>query len=258
MVAPVRIPSILLLWIFLAYPAIAVPAEAESPAPGDHDQQIRERYEQVLRENPYQERAFDKAYEMYVTGGGIEAWMEKLNAESQNGSDQNEAASVSALVVLARIHQRHFDTAQALACLEQAAARGEKNPQLQLLLGKLYYEAGEDDNALEALQASLETIPDEEKRNPLIRMLGHIYLRRGQPQEPSTIAAWRRIVEGSADNHYSLQELAEIYRDNRMWNEAIEVFRRIADMPAADAYRRCRALQAIGQCYLPEENFPEA
>ena len=122
MVAPVRIPSILLLWIFLAYPAIAVPAEAESPKAGDHDQQVRERYEQVLLENPYQERAFDKAYEMYVTGGGIEAWMEKLNAAAQDP----EAASVSALVVLARIH--HATSTAGPGSLEQAAARGRKSP----------------------------------------------------------------------------------------------------------------------------------
>lgn len=229
-------------------PFITHAADAPDPA---RDKEMRDRYETVLLRNPFQERAFGSVYEGYSKVEGVDKWIEALKPRAESGDD-----TLPALLLLGQIYDRQFKTADAISALEKAATKGESRPQFKVLLGTLYYKAGKDDKAVELLSASLDTLTDLDQRSGVCRMLGNLYLRQGKRDQ--AIVVWKRIVEQNPEEVFAQTELAEIYQENRMWDEAIGVYRRIADSAKDDPYRRCRALRSIGQCLVQAEKFKDA
>jgi len=152
---------------------IALPA-AEAPDPV-RDKEMRDRYETVLLRNPFQERAFNSVYEGYAKLEGIDKWVEVLKPKTEAGEQTLET-----LLLLGQIYERQFRTADAIAALEKAGAKGEARPQFKVLLGTLYYKAGRDDKSAELLSASLDTLTDLDQRSAVCRMLGNLYLRQGK------------------------------------------------------------------------------
>lgn len=211
------------------------------------DQMIRERYETVLLRNPFQKRAFDRVYEGYSTYEGVNAWVDKLKPKDK---DQ------SALLLLGQIYDRQFKTAEAVTALEKAAKSGESRPEFKVLLGTLYYKIGKDEESVKLLGESLDTLADLDQRSHVCRMLGNLFLRQGKRDE--AIAVWKRITEQNPTEIFSQLELAEIYEDNRMWDEAIVVYNKIADLSESDPYRRCRALRSVGDAHLRAERHTDA
>lgn len=212
---------------------------------------MRARYESVLLRNPFQERAFNSVYEGYAKVEGVDQWIEALMPKSKEGEDQ-----LASLLVLGQIYDRQFKTAEAMAVFEQAAVKGEARPQFKVLLGTLYYKAGKDEAAAKLLSESLDTLTDLDQRASVSRLLGNLYLRQGKRDEAVTV--WKRIAEQNPEEIFAQLELAEIYEDNRMWDQAIAVYRGVADRSKDDPYRRCRALRSIGQCFVQAEKFKEA
>ncbi len=247
-----RSPSLSLgLVTALAVASLALTSRAADAPDPARDKEMRDRYEQVLLKNPFQERAFNAVYEGYSKVEGVDKWVEALKPKADTGDD-----ALAPLLLLGQIFDRQFKTADAIAALEKAAAKGEARPQFKVLLGTLFYKAGRDDKAAELLSAAIDTLADLDQRSAVCRMLGNLYLRQGKRDQ--AIAVWKRIAEQSPDEIFAQLELAEIYQDNRMWDEAITVHRRIAEGSKDDPYRRCRALRSIGQCLVQAEKFKDA
>ncbi|MBN9693068.1 MAG: tetratricopeptide repeat protein [Verrucomicrobia bacterium] len=213
--------------------------------------ETRNRYETVLLKNPFQERAFNSVYEGYGRVEGVDAWVAKLLPSSKEGEGR-----AAALLLLGQIYDRQFKTADALTALEQAGQLGESRPQFQVLLGTLYYKAGKDEAAAKLLGQALDSLTDLDQRAAVSRLLGNLYLRQGKRDE--AVAVWKRITEQNPGEAFAQLELAEIYEDNRMWDQAIEVYRSVATEAKDDPYRQCRALRSIGQCQVQAEKFKEA
>lgn len=204
----------------------------------------RGRYVEALLRNPFQDQAFEHAYEGYLTLEGLDAWVGELRAGLEN---TDESSRIARLIILGRIQARRFKTAEAVEALEQARALGEARPEFLRLLGTLYADAGKDDQAIEILSQALDGLADPELRARVCRILGNVYLRRGKRDEAA--ATWRRLIEANPDDLFARQELAEIYEDNRLWSEAVAEYRAIAAGAAHDPYQRCRALRSIGDAY---------
>ncbi len=215
----------------------------------DREKQIRDRYEEVLTRTPMQESAFDRVYTSYLEAEGVEAWITKLTPA------EGEAAP-GALVLLGRVYERQFKTEKAIETLEKAQAAGFQAAELDLLLGRLYYENGQDDRAATLLSAALEQSLDPQTRGDLVRILGNLYLRQGKRDE--AIAAWKRMTEDNPTDTLAQTELAEIYEDNRMWEEAIGAYTRIVELSENDPYQKCRALRAAGRAHIQREAYGEA
>ena len=215
----------------------------------EREQQIRDRYEQVLTRTPMQDSAFDRVYQSYIEAEGVDAWLTKL---APNGTPTDPGL----LVLVGRIYERQFKTDKAIESLEAAQTAGFIAPELDLLLGRLYYENGQDNQAATLLAAALDQPLDAETRASLVRILGNLYLRQGKRDE--AIAAWKRLTEDDPADTFAQIELAEIYEDNRMWDEAVAAYTQIADLSDNDPYRKCRALRSIGRAQLQREAYPEA
>ena len=223
---------------------------ADAAADAIRDREMRDRYEKVLLKNPFQERAFEQVYDAYSKVEGVDKWVEAIKPKVE-GED-----SLAALLLLGQIYDRQFKTAEALAALERAAAKGEERPQFKVLLGTVYYKAGQDEKAAELLGKALDALSDLDQRSAVCRMLGNLYLRQGKRDQ--AIAVWKRISEQNPGEIFAQLELAEIYEDNRMWTNAIAVYGQIADLSKDDPYRRCRALRSIAQSLVQSEKFKEA
>jgi tetratricopeptide (TPR) repeat protein len=232
--------------LLLAVTVGAAPATLDDA----RDLQVRQRYEQVVLKNPFQERAFNQVYDGYTKVEGVDKWVEALKPKV-DGED-----GLAALLLLGQIYDRQFKATEAIAAFEKAAAKGESRPQFKILLGTLYYKNGRDEKAAELLNAALDTAIDLDQRSAICRMLGNLYLRQGKRDQAVTV--WKRISEQNPGEVFSQLELAEIYEDNRMWNDAIAVYQRIAELAKDDPYRRCRALRSIGHCLVQAEKFKDA
>ncbi|MEP6663552.1 MAG: tetratricopeptide repeat protein, partial [Verrucomicrobiota bacterium] len=221
-----------------------------APPDDARDGEMRNRYETVLLKNPFQERAFNQVYEGYAKVEGVDKWIEALKPKVES------ADGLSALLLLGQIYDRQFKMTNAIAAFESAAQKGESRPAFKVLLGTLYYKAGQDEKAAGLLGASLDSLTDLDQRAAVCRMLGNLYLRQGKRDQ--AIAVWKRISEQNPNEIFSQLELAEIYEDNRMWTNAISVYRQIATLSKEDPYRHCRALRSIGQCQVLDEKFKDA
>lgn len=228
--------------------AFHVAAQEEAVSP-ERAKQIRERYEQVLTRTPMQDSAFDRVYAGYLEAEGVDAWIAKLKPAEGEPTVEN-------LVLIGRIEERQFKTDEAIASLQKASELGFKDPQLDLLLGRLYYENGQDEKAATLLNAALEQPIAPEARSGVVRILGNLYLRQGKHDE--AIAAWKRLADDNPGDTFAQTELAEIYEDNRMWAEAIDAYTQLADASTKDPYQQCRALRAIGRARVAMEAYPEA
>ncbi len=236
------------LFIVLALAVFPVAAQEEALSP-ERAQQIRERYEQVLTRTPMQDSAFDRVYASYLEAEGVDAWVAKL--KPAEGEPTKES-----WVLLGRIQERQFKTDEAIVSLEKAKELGVQDPQLDLLMGRLYYENGQDDKAATLLTTALEQPIDPEARSSVVRILGNLYMRQGKRDE--AVAAWKRLAEDNPGDTFAQTELAEIYEDNRMWEESIAAYTQLAYASANDPYQKCRALRAIGRARIAMEDYPEA
>ncbi len=217
----------------------------------DRDARIRDRYEQVLQRSPFQDRAFTQVFDSYLNLEGVDAWVDKLKPLLEEPASKETAA-----ILLGQIYARQFKTADAIAVLEQANQGENTRPEFNRLLGTLYYRSGNNEQGIQLLTRALETLTDLDERTQVCRMLGNLFLREGNTDQ--AIATWQQITATTPNDLFAQIELAEIYEENRLWDEAIAVYRRIESLSERDPYRRCRALRSIGNCQLQAERFPAA
>ena len=225
---------------------------AESPETlNSRDTRVRERYEQVLDRNPFQDRAFTQVFESYLNLEGVDAWVAKLTPRLEDPTTKQSAG-----IILGQIYARQFKTPEAIKVLEEISQAEGNPPEYNRLLGTLFYREGENEKGIQLLTLALETLTDLEERTQVSRMLGNLFLRDGNTEQ--AIEVWKQVTAQSPDDLFAQLELGEIYQENRLWDEAIEVFQRIASLSERDPYRKCRALRSIGNCQLQAERFPEA
>ena len=239
----------------LAFATLWVPfhaVAADSPEIlNERDAKIRQRYEQVLERNPFQDRAFSHVFESYLNLEGVDAWVNKLTPLLEDTENKQAAG-----ILLGQIYARQFRTEVAIETLESVDQGDQNPPEYDRLLGTLYYRQGENDKGIKLLTKALTKLADLEERTQVSRMLGNLFLREGNTEK--AIEVWKQVTAQTPNDLFAQLELGDIYQENRLWDEAIKVYRRIATLSERDPYRKCRALRSIGNCQLQAENFSEA
>src|SRR5438093_11109282 len=91
----------------VAAPIVSRAADA-TPDPV-RDREMRDRYEQVLLKNPFQERAFNSVYEGWSKVEGLDKWIEQLKPKTESGAD-----ALAALLLLGQIYDRQVKTPEAM------------------------------------------------------------------------------------------------------------------------------------------------
>lgn len=206
------------------------------------DRKIRDRYEQILERNPFQEQAFDRVFQSYSENEGLAAWEARLRSAAKE-----EQAETS--IVLGRLLARLFKPEEAIEAVERGLeGELEMESAARSLLGRLCHLAGQEEKAAAHLEAAIPGLVDPERRAEACRLLGAIHLRRGARAD--AVVAWERLIERNPGDLFALLELAAIYEDNRLWDRAVDAHERIAALSEADPYRQCLALRGVGAAQL--------
>ena len=238
----------LLLLLALSRAFACFAAAVPSSPPPVVDQVTRNRLEQFLLQNPFQERVFDQLFQSYQGLEGVDRWIESLTGRA----DGTNAGTVE--VLLGRVFERQGNLTNAVRHLELATEKGESRVESKVLLGTLLYRSGRDDQAAPLLVAGLDALTDSDRRASVTKLLGNLFLRQGKRDE--ALKTWQRL--GERNDPIALTELAGIYEENRLWDEAIGVYRRIVAGSAQDPYRMCLALRSLGQCLVEQGKPKEA
>lgn len=207
------------------------------------DRKIRERYEQVLLRNPFQEQAFDRVFQGYSENEGLAAWEARLRSAA------NEKDGAETGIVLGRLLARQFRTEEAIEAVQKGlAGKPDRKPEAQALLGRLCHQSGLMEQAAGHLEAAIPGLADPDRRAEACRLLGSIHLLRGAREE--AIAAWERLIEQNPKDLFALLELAAIYEDHQLWDKAVDAHERIVALAEADPYRQCLSLRGMGAAQL--------
>ncbi|RKU08721.1 hypothetical protein C6502_14200, partial [Candidatus Poribacteria bacterium] len=117
-------------------------------------------------------------------------------------------------------------------------------------LGQMYATLRQHEQAIAALTkagdlaiASQSATPDE--LTATYKALGRAYFRRDKIDE--AIAAWGKIAELDPENIFSRIELADLFREQELYTQAIEQHEAIVGLKRDDPYRVCLSLREIGK-----------
>ncbi len=220
---------------------------AGAQAPDADSVRLRDRYGVVLQRDPYQDQAFERAYDAWFGTDGIDEWIARLESGPAKAMDH---------VLLARIYGRMFNPARALDHLDAAASLGEEGQEFNRLVGAVYFAAGRYGEAAERLGPIFESLTVPEDRLGVGRMLGSAYLRDNRRDQ--ALEVWRRLSESPSADLYTLLDMADIYAENLLWPEFIAIHQRILDESPGDPQRQCRSLRAMGAARIRVDDYPGA
>jgi predicted Zn-dependent protease len=109
---------------------------------------------------------------------------------------------------------------EAFRMLAEASARAGSDPNVHERLAEVYARHGRQQDALH----EIELVARYDPTSPVgLVALGRQYMELGQRDR--ALATWHRILDTARDRARGAVSLAEVYADNAMLNEAVEMYR---------------------------------
>ena len=127
------------------------------------------------------------------------------------------------------------DVDQAITHMEQARDTVVPDLQVELTLARLYLRAGENDDAIDLLEALAK---DQLGYAPSRLLLSQAYEQAGRPDE--ALATLEEAVVNSRPTYQGLARLGEMYERRRRWSDAAEAYERAASLNPRNASVRQR------------------
>ena len=209
------------------------------------DEKIVERYKQMLERKPKEGSTFDRLYQLYLEGSGLEQMVVDYQTEAGAKPDNPNLQ-----LILGHIYKRLGRDTETIAAYQRAAKLAQNDYYPHFALGQMYATLRQHEQAIAALMkaASLGTesrsaTPDE--LTATYKALGRAYFRRDRIDE--AIAAWSKIAELDPENIFSRIELADLFREGELYTQAVEQHEAIVKLKWADPYRVCLSLREIGK-----------
>ena len=209
------------------------------------DEKIVERYKQMLERKPKEGSTFDRLYQLYLEGQGLDQmvidYQTEADAKPENPNLQ---------LILGHIYKRLGKNTEAIVAYRRAVALAPDNYYPHFALGQMYATLRQHEEAIAALTkavdlalASQSATPDE--LTATYKALGRAYFRRDRID--AAIAAWSKIAELDPENIFSRIELANLFREQELYTQAIEQHEAIVGLKRDDPYRVCLSLREIGK-----------
>ena len=223
---------------------------------GTIDEKVIQRYKKMLKRNPKEGNAFDRLYQLYLEGAGLEAMIADYEAEAQASPD-----ALNAQLVLGHIYKRVGKDVETIAAYQRAAELAPNDYYPHFALGQMYAvlrrhgdAIAELSKAAELSEASQSVAPNELTK--IYKSLGRAYFRRDMVDE--AIEAWTRISELDTQNIFSRLELADLFREQELYEQAIAQHQAITEIKKDNAYRVCLSLREIGKIHEEMGEFQQA
>ena len=235
-------PTAFVIFLCCLVPVLLPIAHAQDEAV---DEKIVERYKQMLERKPKEGSTFDRLYQLYLEGSGLEQMVVDYQTEATAKPDDPNLQ-----LILGHIYKRLGVNTEAIVAYRHAVDLAPDNYYPHFALGQMYATLRQHEQAIAALtkaadlaRASQSATLDE--LTATYKALGRAYFRRDRIDE--AIAAWGKIAELDPENIFSRIELADLFREGELYTQAIEQHEAIVQSKRDDPYRVCLSLREIGK-----------
>jgi tetratricopeptide (TPR) repeat protein len=213
--------------------------------------QVLQRFEQMLEQNPAYGAAFDKVYQHYLEGEGLDAldrhWLEAAKAEGKASSFR----TLRGLLAL-----RRGQVALARDAFKTAAEQDPKNHQAWMALADLEASEGKMAEAVEAYRKALEL-----ELPAVVRPEAYRKLARSQQRALDAAGALETLKKMAAefpDDPFALEEAGQAMLEAEAYPEAEETFAKLRDLVKNDPQARASATLRLGELAEAREDLDKA
>ena len=211
------------------------------------DAKIIERYKQMLNRKPKEGSTFDRLYQFYLEGAGLDAMVADYQAEAAAKPD-----APNLQLILGHIHKRLGKDTEAIKAYQRAVELAPNDYYPHFALGHIYTTLRQYEQAINALtkaaalsEQMVSATPDD--RTAIYKTLGRAYFH--QDQVDDAITTWTKIAELDPQNIFARIELAGLFREQELYPQAIAQHEAIIEIKKDDPYRVCLCLREIGKIH---------
>ena len=242
--------TVSLIAYILCFTSIAFAQEATD------DAQIIERYKQMLNRKPKEGSTFDRLYQFYLEGAGLDAMVADYQAEAQANPDNPNFQ-----LILGHIYKRFGKDPEAIKAYQRAVTLSPNDYYPHLALGHIYTTLRQYEQAINALtkaaalsEQTASATPDD--RIAIYKTLGRAYFHRDRVED--AIIIWTKIAELDPQNIFARIELADLFHEQKLYPQAIAQHEAITEIKKDDPYRVCLSLREIGKIHEDTGAYEEA
>ena len=211
------------------------------------DAQIIERYKQMLNRKPKEGSTFDRLYQFYLEGAGLDAMVADYQAEAAAKPDAPHLQ-----LILGHIHKRLGKDTEVIKAYQRAVTLSPNDYYPHFALGHIYTTEHQYEQAINALtkaaalsEQTVSATPDD--RTAIYKTLGRAYFH--QDRVDAAITTWTKIAELDPQNIFARIELADLFREQELYPQAIAQHEAITEIKKDDPYRVCLSLREIGKIH---------
>ena len=220
------------------------------------DEKVILRYKQMLERKPKEGSAFDRLYQLYLEGAGLDAMIADYEAEAQASPD-----ALNAQLVLGHIYKRLGKDAETIAAYQRAVELAPYDYYPHFALGQMYAVLRRHEDAIAELTKAAELSEQSQSVAPndlttIYKTLGRAYFSRDRVDE--AIEAWKKISELDPQNIFARTELADLFREQELYDQAIAQHQAITTIKKDDPYRVCLSLREIGKILEEKGAYQDA
>ncbi|RKU15907.1 hypothetical protein C6503_13355 [Candidatus Poribacteria bacterium] len=227
------------------------------PAPTSaQDEKVVERYKLMLSRNPKEGSTFDRLYQFYLEGDGLDAMVADYQTEAE--AEPNDS---NLQLILGHIHKRLGKDAETLAAYQRAVELAPNSYYPRFALGQMYATMRRHEDAIRELTKAAELSEETQAASPeelmaIYKALGRAYFSRDRVDE--AISAWTKISQLDPENIFSRIELADLFREQQLYEQAIAQHEAIIALKTDDPYRVCLSRREIGNIHEEKSDYEAA
>ena len=245
------VPCILYLVCCILFPSSLTIAQDETN--GD---KVIARYKQMLERKPKAGSTFDRLYQFYLEGAGLDA----MAADYQTAALANPN-NPNLQLILGHIYKRLGKDNEAVSAYQRAVELAPNNYYPHFALGQTYAALRQYEKAIAALTQSAEYAIETKSATlddltALYKTLGRAYFSRDRVDE--AILAWGKISELEPENIFARIELADLFREQEFYGQAIKQHEAIIQLKSDDPYRVCLSRREIGKIQEEQGDYAGA
>ena len=220
------------------------------------DEKIIERYKLMLNRNPKEGSTFDRLYQFYLEGAGLEAMIADYQAEAQAKPNDSNTQ-----LILGHIHKRLGKDLETVTAYQRAVELAPSDYYSRFALGRMFATLRQHEDAIRQLTKAAELSEQTQAASPeelmeIYKALGRSYFSRDRVDE--AIAAWKKIPELDPENIFSRIELADLFREQELYEQAIAQHEAIIQLKTDDPYRVCLSRREIGNIHDEKGDYANA
>ena len=221
-----------------------------------NDAKIIERYKLMLSRNPKEGSTFDRLYQFYLEGAGLDAMVTDYAAAAEaNPNDSNVQ------LILGHTYKRLGKDVETVTAYQRAVELAPSDYYPHFALGQIYATLRQHENAIRELTKASELSEQTQAASPeelmdIYEALGRAYFSRDRVDE--AISAWEKIPELDPENIFSRIELADLFREQELYEQAIAQHEAIIALKTDDPYRVCLSHREIGNIHEEKGNYEDA